>query len=429
MMHNWINSFSAGLGDSLNPVFVKELRQMLRGRCLRYGFYGLLVGQVLGFYLLCNTTLSTERSAIWGFYGSLLIGMVWWLLGDGVNRWSSERAIDGISPEFTTMLSPDVIVSGKLLAMLAGGGVLLVFGLPLAAVLIGYLWNVGGEMSYNWTRLTQLLLYLLWLPVGVLVMMGLNLMHPTGKKNGWVIAVIIFSMFFWIGVQNGRAYEMNDLRRQLESLVLLVLFGFVLYFSCTGKLLSPAVDRLRRSHFAILAAMVGLVIYGLVQKDFTESGSIFLLAACAIFPGLDELRQRLRGRIFFGGTVRAMALALLSVGLGAGLLVDWRAETPDAGAYSCAFLMLFYAEVAVLLRQLNFKAGPFSLFFLVAAAGNLIALPSVLLKSSAYCLFSPAILHYWNGADGVLWCGGLALAMLAVIAARWYFSLPVRQKA
>jgi hypothetical protein len=214
----------------------------------------------------------------------------------------------------------------------------------------------------------------------------------------------------------------------IEGVLNALLIGAILYFCCAGKLLSPTVDRLRRSHLAIIAAFVVMAVFGLMQEDNSVENMIFLLAVFAIFPGLDELRHSLPGRTFGGSTVRAMALAFLMVALGSGLLVEWKCDRPDADAYGTAFLMLFYAEIAVLLRQLKFKTGPFALFFIVAAAGNLMALPAALLATPGYCVFSPAIMHYWRGLDGLLWCGGLALAMLVLIAVGWYFSLPVRRK-
>ncbi len=419
MMWN-IDLISEKLGDSLNPVFVKEFRQFLRSRGRSLGWLVLMVIELLGFYLILNCDHDSERRAVAFFYLLLLVGGVWSMVGDVVCRWGNERAIDGITPEFTTNLAPGVIINGKLQAMLAAGGLTLLVGLPFAIFSTIRCLGSGGNRIEP-ASLLFLGLYFLAAPAALWLMIFLTL-STRERRNNPAVFIIIALILGWIiicvkSIDDPTAMNRLDFVRVYWQVGLAAaIFGAACYFFALGKFLPVTVDRLWRGRWALAAGAVAAFLPGGLAANYDLTfGLLVWLALLGIFSGLGEVFPMVHGRGHSGGAVRLMGLALLIL-LAAGALLP--AEDASERFGLCfALLILVYAEVAVLLRQHRCPLNTLPLFFLIAAAANLPALASIFHRNPIYCLFSPWIADFDRcGYRAPGWCAGLALLLLAAIA-------------
>lgn len=132
---NLQNRISAWLPESLNPVFVKELRQNLRSGTTRNMAIALLFteGLVLFIYfLLGNFPNKRDLSEmLFSFYFFVFILA---LLANTLSLAVScarEQRQDAILPEFTTSLSPAEIFNGRILSVFFSTGILLLLGSPV----------------------------------------------------------------------------------------------------------------------------------------------------------------------------------------------------------------------------------------------------------------------------------------------------------
>lgn len=427
-----IDLISEKLGDSLNPVFVKEFRQFLRSRGRSLGWLVLMIIELLAFYLFFNCDRDGERRAIAVFYLVLLVSGALIMIGDVVCRWGNERSIDGITPEFTTALSPGVIVHGKWQAMLAAGGLTLLVGLPFA--LFSIIRCLGsGRHQLDPASLLFLGLYFLAAPAAFWLMIFLTVSTRV-RRNNPVVFIIIALILGWIIMcvnSIDDPVEMNRVdfvRVYWQVGLAAAIFGAAGFFSALGKFLPVTVDRLRRARWALVAGAVAAFLPGVLGQNYDLTfGLLVWLALLGTFIGLDEVFPMVRGRCLSGGAVRSMGLAFLTLLAAAALL-----KPEDSGGrfgLCFALLILVYAEVAVLLRQHRCPFNTLPLFLLIAATANLPALASIFHYNSIYCLFSPWIAGfdrhgYW--APG--WCAGLAFLLLAAIAVSRRFSLSPRRR-
>lgn len=132
---NLQNRISAWLPESLNPVFVKELRQNLRSGTTRNMAIALLFteGLVLFIYfLLGNFPNKRDLSEmLFSFYFFVFILA---LLANTLSLAVScarEQRQDALLPEFTTCLSPATIFNGRILSAFFSTGILLLLGSPV----------------------------------------------------------------------------------------------------------------------------------------------------------------------------------------------------------------------------------------------------------------------------------------------------------
>lgn len=132
---NLENRISAWLPESLNPVFVKELRQNLRSGTTRNMAIALLFteGLVLFIYfLLGNFPNKRDLSEmLFSFYFFVFILA---LLANTLSLAVScarEQRQDALLPEFTTCLSPATIFNGRILSAFFSTGILLLLGSPV----------------------------------------------------------------------------------------------------------------------------------------------------------------------------------------------------------------------------------------------------------------------------------------------------------
>lgn len=132
---NLENRISAWLPESLNPVFVKELRQNLRSGTTRNMAIALLFteGLVSFIYLFFGNSPDNRDlpEMLFSFY---LFVFILALLANTLSLAVScarEQRQDALLPEFTTSLSPATIFNGRILSAFFSTGILLLLGSPV----------------------------------------------------------------------------------------------------------------------------------------------------------------------------------------------------------------------------------------------------------------------------------------------------------
>ena len=132
---NLQNRISAWLPESLNPVFVKELRQNLRSSTTRNMAIALLFteGLVSFIYLFFGNSPDNRDlpEMLFSFYFFVFIlALLAHTLSLAVSC-AREQRQDAILPEFTTSLSPATIFNGRILSAFFSTGILLLLGSPV----------------------------------------------------------------------------------------------------------------------------------------------------------------------------------------------------------------------------------------------------------------------------------------------------------
>lgn len=132
---NLQNRISAWLPESLNPVFVKELRQNLRSGTTRNMAIALLFteGLVLFIYFLLGD-FPNKRDLPEMLFSFYLFVFILALLANTLSLAVScarEQRQDALLPEFTTSLSPATIFNGRILSAFFSTGILLLLGSPV----------------------------------------------------------------------------------------------------------------------------------------------------------------------------------------------------------------------------------------------------------------------------------------------------------
>lgn len=132
---NLQNRISAWLPESLNPVFVKELRLNLRSGTTRNMAIALLFteGLVLFIYFLLGD-FPNKRDLPEMLFSFYLFVFILALLAHTLSLAVScarEQRQDALLPEFTTSLSPAEIFNGRILSVFFSTGILLLLGSPI----------------------------------------------------------------------------------------------------------------------------------------------------------------------------------------------------------------------------------------------------------------------------------------------------------
>ena len=132
---NLQNRISAWLPESLNPVFVKELRLNLRSGTTRNMAIALLFteGLVLFIYFLLGD-FPNKRDLPEMLFSFYLFVFILALLAHTLSLAVScarEQRQDALLPEFTTGLSPATIFNGRILSAFFSTGILLLLGSPV----------------------------------------------------------------------------------------------------------------------------------------------------------------------------------------------------------------------------------------------------------------------------------------------------------
>lgn len=182
---NLENRISAWLPESLNPVFVKELRQNLRSSTTRNMAIALLFteGLVSFIYLFFGNSPDNRDlpEMLFSFYFFVFIlALLAHTLSLAVSC-AREQRQDAILPEFTTSLSPAEIFNGRILSVFFSTGILLLLGSPVL------IWLV----TLTQTELFEFLPLFSFVPYTILVMIQKRKTGLPGKTSGNISTLML----------------------------------------------------------------------------------------------------------------------------------------------------------------------------------------------------------------------------------------------
>lgn len=182
---NLENRISAWLPESLNPVFVKELRQNLRSSTTRNMAIALLFteGLVSFIYLFFGNSPDNRDlpEMLFSFYFFVFIlALLAHTLSLAVSC-AREQRQDAILPEFTTCLSPATIFNGRILSAFFSTGILLLLGSPVL------IWLV----TLTQTELFEFLPLFSFVPYTILVMIQKRKTGLPGKTSGNISTLML----------------------------------------------------------------------------------------------------------------------------------------------------------------------------------------------------------------------------------------------
>lgn len=182
---NLENRISAWLPESLNPVFVKELRQNLRSSTTRNMAIALLFteGLVSFIYLFFGNSPDNRDlpEMLFSFYFFVFIlALLAHTLSLAVSC-AREQRQDATLPEFTTSLSPAEIFNGRILSVFFSTGILLLLGSPVLIWL--------GTLTQ--TELFEFLPLFSFVPYTILVMIQKRKTGLPGKTSGNISTLML----------------------------------------------------------------------------------------------------------------------------------------------------------------------------------------------------------------------------------------------
>lgn len=377
---NLENRISAWLPESLNPVFVKELRQNLRSSTTRNMAIALLFteGLVSFIYLFFGNSPDNRDlpEMLFSFYFFVFIlALLAHTLSLAVSC-AREQRQDAILPEFTTSLSPAEIFNGRILSVFFSTGILLLLGSP---VLI-WLGTLAQAEFFEFLPLFS------FVPYTILVMIQKRKTGLPGKTagnistlmlavftGGFIIATLLeyprrydeaifvyrylpmfaiklfLSAYLWIlGINLLKTANSN--RMQIPRIC--GFFGMILLFFALLPL-----SREPEQNFAISCLLYGLLTF--CQTCFEpmepsprcrrESSPFLFLFRTGAYPG------------FLYGAFFVLVSLVFAV---------WNTENSLIATGGC---LLFYAAATLLLRQWLPKIPGLLLGICVIAASGLLA--------------------------------------------------------
>lgn len=215
---------------SLNPVTLKEMRQMVRSRTVSWGLVAYLFGQLLVVFIAVSNAMgssSAETMGMAGYGGKALAAACWFLslqLYVVIPAFIAMRAVretdrERMDLQFTTALKPTQFVDGKiasafLLMLLFVCATLpylvlsyLLRGIDLFEILARLGWLLLGALCFDYlvlfvgvskmskilrnVVLMILLLQALFLPTVVTQIFSLSSRHGASGIPGWGVALIV----------------------------------------------------------------------------------------------------------------------------------------------------------------------------------------------------------------------------------------------
>lgn len=377
---NLENRISAWLPESLNPVFVKELRQNLRSSTTRNMAIALLFteGLVSFIYLFFGNSPDNRDlpEMLFSFYFFVFIlALLAHTLSLAVSC-AREQRQDAILPEFTTSLSPAEIFNGRILSVFFSTGILLLLGSPVLIWL--------GTLAQ--AEFFEFLPLFFFVPYTILVMIQKRKTGLPGKTagnistlmlavftGGFIIATLLeyprrydeaifvyrylpmfaiklfLSAYLWIlGINLLKPANSN--RMQIPRIC--GFFGMILLFFALLPL-----SREPEQNFAISCLLYGLLTF--CQTCFEpmepsprcrrESSPFLFLFRTGAYPG------------FLYGAFFVLVSLVFAV---------WNTENSLIATGGC---LLFYAAATLLLRQWLPKIPGLLLGICVIAASGLLA--------------------------------------------------------
>lgn len=377
---NLQNRISAWLPESLNPVFVKELRQNLRSGTTRNMAIALLFteGLVLFIYfLLGNFPNKRDLSEmLFSFYFFVFILA---LLANTLSLAVScarEQRQDALLPEFTTCLSPATIFNGRILSAFFSTGILLLLGSPVLIWL--------GTLTQ--TEFFKHLPLFSFVPYTILVMIQKRKTGLPGKTSGNIstLMLAVFTGGFIIAtlLEYPHRYDETILVYRYLPMFAIKLFLSAYLWILGINLLNPAnSNRMQIPRICGFAGMV-LLFFALLplsrepEQNFAICCLLYgLLTFCQACSEPMEPPPRCRKEsspflfLFrsdaYPGFLYGAFFVLVSL-----VFAVWNTENSLIATGGC---LLFYAAATLLLRQWLPKIPGLLLGICVIAASGLLA--------------------------------------------------------
>ena len=380
--------------DRLNPVWVKEMRQMLNGWAFLGSIAALIIFGLLFSYLGANQIFDRNRDGIcfiylFFYWIALLVPVL-----DSISRWYYERGQDCLTPEYTTSLSAFTILRGKLMAMLTASGIQFLIGLPVFLYLTPDDYRTADFflVAVPSFLMTSMLLFLVCL-------------LPSRKKtvSGSLPGLVLIGLLIWgvefflfIGTIGGRHTKLEpavSLYIGMLSFAAAVQF----FFWCHACLLPARANRM------LLPRIAGLILCLLLipaeKPSFFNPGIVFclygtaniLIAAFERFELTDRMRDRLPRnpgsrlivRFFSSGTYSGLIYGILLLAVGG----CWKG-CPAWILVTCLY-MLFYVLLTLVIRRWKPAWKPWAILLTVYGICNFVALLNTVHRDGYFSILTP----------------------------------------
>ena len=377
---NLENRISAWLPESLNPVFVKELRQNLRSSTTRNMAIALLFteGLVSFIYLFFGNSPDNRDlpEMLFSFYFFVFIlALLAHTLSLAVSC-AREQRQDAILPEFTTSLSPAEIFNGRILSVFFSTGILLLLGSP---VLI-WLGTLAQAKFFEFLPLFS------FVPYTILVMIQKRKTGLPGKTSGNIstLMLAVFTGGFIIAtlLEYPHRYDETILVYRYLPMFAIKLFLSAYLWILGINLLKPANSN--RMQIPRICGFFGMILlfFALLplsrepEQNFAISCLLYgLLTFCqtCFEPMEPSPRCRRESSPFlflfrtgaYPGFLYGAFFVLVSL-----VFAVWNTENSLIATGGC---LLFYAAATLLLRQWLPKIPGLLLGICVIAASGLLA--------------------------------------------------------
>jgi hypothetical protein len=299
------------IGDRVNPIAVKELRQSVQSRLIPVGLVVYLIVNALILILAVMNSSYDETSfsgegAFFGLLGVLFVGVIFIVPFQAGMRMASERNNTNVDLFFFTAMGPHKIIRGKFIATMILVGMLVSAALPYLT--FTYLLR-GVDMPTILLSIYQILL------VSALVTMGaINLSCLTGNRLLQIILYVLGGFFLLGGIDAADEIVEKILRADSWGRVLAWETGIVLWCLMLQYLLSAALIGIPGSNRAlplrvfVTASFFGGVIlaYALYFHYHEDLFIMLWFLGAAVLLGLsllvaigepDETSRRIRAQV------------------------------------------------------------------------------------------------------------------------------------
>ena len=377
---NLQNRISAWLPESLNPVFVKELRLNLRSGTTRNMAIALLFteGLVLFIYFLLGD-FPNKRDLPEMLFSFYLFVFILALLANTLSLAVScarEQRQDALLPEFTTSLSPATIFNGRILSAFFSTGILLLLGSPVL------IW-LGTLAQVEFFKHLPLFSFV---PYTILVMIQKRKTGLPGKTSGNIstLMLAVFTGGFIIAtlLEYPHRYDETILVYRYLPMFAIKLFLSAYLWILGINLLNPANSN--RMQIPRICGFFGMILlfFALLplsrepEQNFAISCLLYgLLTFCqtCFEPMEPSPRCRRESSPFlflfrtgaYPGFLYGAFFVLVSL-----VFAVWNTEKSLIATGGC---LLFYAAATLLLRQWLPKIPGLLLGICVIAASGLLA--------------------------------------------------------
>lgn len=396
---NIVQWISRRFPEKTNPVFVKEMRQILHNGIPQISVFMLLL---MGIFLLLLSTGCCNSKDMVNFFivyqvflgVMMLIAPLW-----SAAHSAQERAQDGIAPELSSVLSPSVIFNGKLQAVLLTDLVIFLAGLPFLICFYVRQTELAVLDVSHWMTL---------LPCVILFLVGERRSCKNLQFNNFCQLVSLLFVVLLLCCDFAGTGGMPEYVSIILKLFLAVYF-YVWGIACLKPENSNRMFLPRLTGLFLLAASLLLIFMGSGMKFLSGGGLMFayLCGFYAAFSLLFSLHEPLRpsarclrempkapfDRLMTVFRTGAYPGYWYSAGImAAGLIILYHSESPRSDElivipFGMMLTVLFYGTVALLLKPYFKISGSLLFLFVLGASVLLATMSSYVPDAQIFCFF------------------------------------------